>query len=58
LPGAVDAGESVTLTFDCPMPAEPGQYGLKFDMVAEGMTWFETAGSPTVSRPLTVVGTG
>jgi len=54
LPGPIDAGETLTLTFDCPLPSEPGEYGLKFDLVAEGMTWFETAGSPAASHRLTV----
>jgi SAM-dependent methyltransferase len=54
LPGAVAPGDAVTVTFGCPMPAIPGQYGLKFDLVAEGTTWFETAGSPVVLHSLTV----
>jgi SAM-dependent methyltransferase len=54
LPNVVAPGEAVTLAFDCPLPAEPGNYGLKFDLVAEGVTWFETAGSTTVSRRVMV----
>jgi hypothetical protein len=54
LPRVVDPGDSLTLTFDCPMPRRSGQHGLKFDLVAEGITWFETAGSTAVTRALTV----
>jgi hypothetical protein len=50
LPRAIDPGETITLTFDCPAPATPGQYGFKIDLVAEGVTWFETAGSTAVSQ--------
>ena len=54
LPHDVAPGTSVDLVFDCPAPAAPGDYLFKVDLVAEGMTWFETAGSPTVSRRVTV----
>ncbi len=54
LPGAVAPGDTVTITFGCPMPVIPGQYGLKFDLVAEGTTWFETVGSPVVLHSLMV----
>lgn len=54
LPGDVAVGESVALTFDCPLPREPGAYVLKLDMVAEGIVWFEAAGSPTASLPVRV----
>jgi hypothetical protein len=36
------------------LPAEAGTYGLKFDLVAEGMTWFETTGSPAISKRVMV----
>jgi hypothetical protein len=54
LPRAIDPGDTITLTFECPAPAAPGQYGFKIDLVAEGMTWFETAGSPAVSHSVMV----
>jgi len=54
LPRAIDPGETVALSVECPMPAVPGQYGFKIDLVAEGMTWFETAGSPAASRSVIV----
>jgi SAM-dependent methyltransferase len=55
LPHVVAPGQGVTMFFDCPSPQEPGLYLLKFDFVSEGTTWFELAGSPTVSKPLRVL---
>src|SRR5262249_28596696 len=40
LPRAIDPGDTIVLTFECPVPATPGQWGFKIDLVAEGMTWF------------------
>jgi hypothetical protein len=40
--------------FDCPVPADAGAYALKFDVVAEGVAWFESAGSPVITRGFTV----
>jgi len=56
LPRTVGPGETLDVTFACPLPVEPGDYGLKFDLVAEGMTWFETTGSSAVVKRLTVDG--
>jgi SAM-dependent methyltransferase len=54
VPRTIDPGDTIALTFECPAPATPGQYGFKIDLVAEGMTWFETAGSPAASRSVIV----
>ena len=54
LPHAVAPGETVTLSFQWPAPADAGRYTLKLDMVAEGVTWFETAGSTPASVPIEV----
>lgn len=54
LPSDVSPGTTVRLAFDCPAPGISGAYMLKFDLVAEGVTWFETTGSPAVTRALTV----
>lgn len=54
LPSDVSPGTTVRLAFDCPAPEGSGAYMLKFDLVAEGVTWFETTGSPAVTRALTV----
>ena len=37
-----------------PAPETPGRYGLKFDLVSEGIDWFESCGSPTITRGLWV----
>jgi len=55
LPRDVAAGSSLDVSFNCPAPDASGSYKLKFDLVAEGVTWFEVAGSPTVTSRLTVV---
>ena len=51
LPHAVAPGQTVAVTCACPAPSEPGACQFKIDMVAEGVTWFEAAGStaPVVS---------
>jgi hypothetical protein len=40
----------VTLT----APQTRGRYRLKFDLVSEGIDWFEQAGSPTTIRDFVV----
>jgi len=42
------------VTLACPAPAEPGAYQFKIDMVAEGVTWFEAAGSTAPALPVQV----
>jgi Iron-sulfur cluster-binding domain/Radical SAM superfamily len=54
LPGDIPAGGSADVTIEVPLPAEPGRYALKFDLVSEGIDWFEKAGSPTTIRTLFV----
>jgi len=56
LPHDVARGQMVVLSFECPAPSTPGTYHLKFDLVAEGVTWFEATGSQSVSQQLTVTG--
>jgi len=36
-------------------PSAPGQYRVKFDLVAEGVTWFEPVGTKTVSVPVEIL---
>ena len=43
----------VTATFAA--PEAPGEYRLKFDLVAEGVAWFEPTGTKAEIRPLSVV---
>ncbi|MFB0565963.1 MAG: radical SAM protein [Candidatus Aminicenantaceae bacterium] len=48
LPHNVRFGESVNLEIELPLLKIPGSYWLKFDMVSEGIDWFESAGSKVV----------
>jgi hypothetical protein len=36
-------------------PLRPGWYALKFDLVCEGIDWFESHGSPVTIKPFMVV---
>jgi MoaA/NifB/PqqE/SkfB family radical SAM enzyme len=54
LPGDIPAGGSADVPIEIPLPAAPGRYALKFDLVSEGIDWFEKAGSPTTTRALDV----
>ena len=47
-------GQSRAVTARFSAPAEAGDYHLKFDLVAEGVTWFEPTGSRVDVRPLKV----
>lgn len=51
---ALPAGAVVDLPVSLPPVDEPGHYALKFDLVYEGVDWFERCGSPTTVRPLWV----
>ena len=44
LPRSVKPGETLHLTVPVVLPP-PGRYRLAFDLVAEGVTWFENVGS-------------
>ena len=55
LPHEVAPGQTVTLSFQCPAPGEPGRYRMKRDFVAEGVTWFETVGSAPDSILIEVI---
>jgi MoaA/NifB/PqqE/SkfB family radical SAM enzyme len=54
LPGDVGPGATATVPIDVPMPREPGRYALKFDLVSEGIDWFEACGSETTTRTVWV----
>jgi SAM-dependent methyltransferase len=54
LPRSVEPGQTVVVTCRCPVPSEAGAYGFKVDLVAEGVTWFEAAGSSAAVAPLDV----
>jgi hypothetical protein len=54
LPASLDAGASVEIAIQTPPLPEAGRYALKFDLVSEGIEWFEKCGSPTTLKPLWV----
>ena len=54
LPADIRPGESHTIRAVFAAPAEAGDYQLKFDLVAEGVTWFEPTGTKVAVRPLRV----
>jgi hypothetical protein len=56
LPRTLDAGRSLDVAIEIPSPDRPGRYSLKFDLVSEGIDWFEHCGSQTTARRLFVVG--
>ena len=39
---------------EIPAPEQPGRYALKFDLVSEGIDWFERCGSQTTTKTLWV----
>jgi len=51
----VPPGGSQRTTATFAAPAVPGEYRLKFDLVAEGVAWFEPTGTHVEIRPLSVV---
>jgi hypothetical protein len=49
LPRTLEPGQEADVPIDLVSPAVPGRYHLKFDLVCEGIDWFETSGSPTTT---------
>ena len=54
LPQTLGPGDRADVAIEIPAPTEPGRYALKFDLVSEGIDWFESCGSPTTVKPLIV----
>ena len=54
LPRTLGPGESAAVPIDIPTPATSGRYALKFDLVFEGVDWFENCGSETTTSSLLV----
>ena len=54
LPQALGPGDRTDIAIEIPAPGEPGRYALKFDLVSEGIDWFERCGSETTTRSLWV----
>jgi hypothetical protein len=55
LPATLQPGASVEVPITITAPETPGRYALKFDLVSEGIDWFEACGSPTTTKALIVV---
>jgi len=54
LPHTLAPGDRADVAIDIPTPRTPGRYALKFDLVSEGIDWFERCGSETTMKPLWV----
>jgi MoaA/NifB/PqqE/SkfB family radical SAM enzyme len=54
LPADIPGGGAADVTIEVPLPDAPGRYALKFDLVSEGIDWFEKSGSPTTTRHIVV----
>lgn len=54
LPAPIDPGGRCELTLRVMAPHEKGAYQFKLDLVREGMSWFELAGSQTIAHPIKV----
>jgi hypothetical protein len=55
LPGTLAAGASTQVPLTFTAPEKAGRYALKFDLVSEGIDWFEACGSPTTIKTLLVI---
>jgi hypothetical protein len=55
LPHTLEPGAQADVAIEVPAPPSAGRYALKFDLVSEGIDWFERCGSPTTTRPLIVM---
>ncbi len=55
LPANLPGGSAAEIPITITAPDKPGRYALKFDMVAEGIDWFEACGSPTTTKTLLVL---
>jgi hypothetical protein len=54
LPRALEPGASTDIAVTFQAPTVPGRYQLKFDLVSEGIDWFESCGSATTLHALRV----
>jgi hypothetical protein len=54
LPANLPAGSCTNVAIEIPVPDRRGRYTLKFDLVCEGIDWFERCGSETTTKPLVV----
>ena len=54
LPRPIEPGARTDVAITIPGLERPGRYQLKFDLVSEGIDWFERCGSATTTRTLVV----
>jgi len=54
LPRTLEPGGRVDVPIELVAPSDPGTYRLRFDLVSEGIDWFEACGSPTTEKVLVV----
>jgi hypothetical protein len=54
LPETLGPGRTADVRIEIPAPGQPGRYALKFDLVSEGIDWFEHCGSETTMKTLWV----
>jgi hypothetical protein len=55
LPVDVAPQSEVEVPIEIAAPEKPGKYMLKFDLVSEGVDWFENCGSPVTYKTLRVI---
>ena len=54
LPSHLQPGATMEIPITVRAPETPGRYVLKFDLVSEGIDWFETCGSKVTTEELVV----
>jgi hypothetical protein len=54
LPSDIPPGGQAQVAIEIPSPEQPGWYTLKFDLVSEGIDWFEACGSQPTTKRLVV----
>ena len=55
LPETLSPSASVNVPMTLTAPQQKGRYNLKFDLVCEGIDWFEACGSETTMKALVVI---
>jgi hypothetical protein len=55
LPATLSPSASVNVPMTVTAPQQKGRYTLKFDLVSEGIDWFEACGSETTTKALVVI---
>jgi len=54
LPQTIEGGGAADISLKFPPLSAPGRYSVKFDLVSEGVDWFERCGSETTVKTLWV----